>query len=95
LGLAGLSGRSAREARADNAVIPDTPEQMGLRGTIDGALQLQVLVNGHDSRQIVPVVRDAKGRLLIKRADLAAAGVKAGLGPASTMLALESLSCRR
>ena len=44
---------SAAAVRADNAVIPDTPEQLGLRGGVDGALQLQVFINGRDTKQIV------------------------------------------
>ena len=87
-----LAFLGAAGARADNALIPDAPEQLGLRGSVDGALQLQVFINGRDSKQIVAFVRDASGRFLAKRSELAAAGLKTGLGRADAMLALDSLS---
>ncbi len=79
-------------AGADNAVIPDTPEQLGLRGSIDSGLQLQVFLNGHDSQQIVAVTRDGNGRFLMRRSDLELVGIKASVGPAGAEIALDSLA---
>ena len=81
----------ATAARADNAIIPDTPEQLGLRGSADGALQLQVFVNGHDTRQVVAFARDAAGHFLAKRSDLQAVGLKTGIGRADATLSLEAI----
>ena len=50
-------------ARADNAVIPDSPEQLGLRGAVEAGLQLQVFLNGYDTKQIVAFERDNTGAL--------------------------------
>jgi outer membrane usher protein len=78
--------------RADNAAIPDTPEQLGLRGGLDGALQLQVFLNGSDTKQIVAFERDAAGRFRAKRSELAAIGLKTGFGDADAMLTLVSFA---
>ena len=58
---------AAAGARADNATIPDTPEQLGLRGGVGVGLQLQVFINGRDSKQIVAFERDAAGPQLLRR----------------------------
>jgi len=92
LALLLLVSLAAPAARADNAIIPDTPEQLGLRGAVDAGLQLQVFINGFDTRQIVPFERDSAGRLRAKRADLAAIGLKTGLGPADAWLAPDQLA---
>jgi outer membrane usher protein len=78
-------------AGADNAVIPDTPQQLGLRGSVDSALQLQVILNGYDTRQIIAFQRDLSGRFRAKRSDLTAVGLKTGLGPADSTLSLDSI----
>lgn len=82
---------AATAARADNAVVPDSPEQLGLRGAVEAGLQLQVFLNGYDTRQIVGFERDPAGALRARRADFAAIGLKTSPGPANAFLPLSAL----
>ena len=82
---------AAGSARADNAVIPDTPEQLGLRGSVGGGLQLQVLINGRDAREVIGFERDDAGRFRARRSELAAVGLKTGVGSGEAWVALDSL----
>ena len=79
-------------ARADNAVIPDTPEQLGLRGAVEAGLQLQVYLNGYDTKQIVAFETDASGALRARRSDFSAIGVKTPPGPADAFVTLSTLA---
>ncbi len=78
-------------ARADNAAIPDSPEQLGLRGAVEAGLQLQVFLNGYDTRQIVGFERDEAGALRARRADFAALGLKTGVGRSDAFVPLAAL----
>ena len=78
-------------ARADNAVIPDSPEQLGLRGAVEAGLQLQVWLNGYDTRQIAGFERDNSGAFRARRADLAAIGLKTSPGPPDAYVPLSAL----
>ena len=78
-------------ALADNAVVPDLPAQVGLRGTIGDRLALEAFVNGRSAKQIIEAHIDANNELSAPRGELKSIGLKVSSGSDDALIKLSSI----
>ena len=100
LGAASLAlALSTSSTKADNAVVPDLPQQLnigaagssGLRGSLDRTLHLEVFINGRSTKTLIEVVPGADGAFSARRSELEEAGLKPLSGPADSMVRFDAL----
>ena len=82
-----LLAAAARPAAAANAVVPDAPAQLGLRGGAEATLQLEVFVNGRPRHVVAQFSRLPDGGLAATGKELREAGVLASGGETAQPLA--------
>jgi len=87
----GLLGLGPGPALADNAVVPALPAQLGLRGSIDAPLQLEVYINGRTRKIIAEFRRLRDGTFTATRGELSDAGIKSPAGPRDSMVKLDNI----
>jgi outer membrane usher protein len=87
----GLLGLALGPAFADNAVVPDLPAQLGLRGSVDVPLQLEVYINGRTRKIIAEFRRLADGAFTATHSELSDSGIKPPDGPRDGTVKLDDI----